>query len=83
MSGTGLLGLLVGRLRGGLFKRVLYTGLGVGAGAAFCYPDEASELSSAVYQEGSKATQDAYSLVTGGKLICIRFRSLVFLIVLD
>ena len=51
-----------------MFKRVLYTGLGAGAGAALCYPDEASEVTTAVYQEGRKTAQDAYSLMTGGKL---------------
>lgn len=51
-----------------MFKRVLYTGLGAGAGAALCYPDEASEVTTTVYQEGRKTAQDAYSLMTGGKL---------------
>ena len=68
ISGTGLLGLFVGRLRGGLFKRVLFTGLGAGAGAAICYPDEASEVRATIYHEGRKSALDAYSLVTGGKL---------------
>ena len=67
ISGSGLLGLLVGRLRGGMFKRVLYTGLGAGMGTSVCYPDEAGEVSATVYQEGKKTAQDAYSLVTGGK----------------
>ena len=51
-----------------MFKRVLYTGLGAGAGTALCYPDEASEVSTTVYQEGRNTALDAYSFVTGGKM---------------
>ena len=67
ISGAGLLGLLAGRVRGGgVARRVLWSGLGAGAGAAVCYPDETREAGAAVYAEGSKSALDAYNFVTGG-----------------
>ena len=67
ISGAGLLGLLAGRVRGGgVVRRVLWSGLGAGAGAAVCYPDETREAGAAVYAEGSKSALDAYNFVTGG-----------------
>ena len=69
ISATGLLGLMVGSIRGRLFKKVLYSGLGAGAGATFCYPDEAKETGDMVYQEGRKTALVAYNFITGGKFI--------------
>ena len=67
ISVTGLLGLLVGSLRGRIFKKVLYSGLGTGAGIAFCYPEDAKEGADMVYEEGRKAALVGYSLITGGQ----------------
>ena len=67
ISGAGLLGLMVGSLRGRLFKKVLYSTIGAGAGVSFCYPEDAQEAGSVAYEEGRKAVLAGYSLVTGGK----------------
>merc|ERR1719167_1569186 len=64
IAGAGTLGLLLG-LRGRLVKRVLYTGLGTGVGAAVCYPDQAKETLNAVETETKNLVSTAYSLVTG------------------
>ena len=47
-------------------KRVLYTELGTGLGAAACYPDLARETATVVETEGRKVVDTTYSLVTGG-----------------
>lgn len=65
IAGSGLLGLLIGRLRGGLVKRLVYTTLGTGAGAAVCYPTEAAQLSEEAYVEGRKKAMIAYNFVAG------------------
>ncbi|XP_075235873.1 MICOS complex subunit 26/27 isoform X2 [Lycorma delicatula] len=49
IGGGGLVGLLFS-LRGGIFKKVFYTSAGALAMAAVCYPVEADEYSSKVYQ---------------------------------
>ena len=67
ISVTGLLGLMVGSLRGRIFKKVLYSGLGTGAGIAFCYPEDAKEGADMVYEEGRKAALVGYSFITGGQ----------------
>ena len=67
ISVTGLLGLMVGSLRGRIFKKVLYSGLGTGAGIAFCYPEDAKEGADMVYDEGRKAASVGYSFITGGQ----------------
>ena len=67
ISVTGLLGLMVGSLRGRIFKKVLYSGLGTGAGIAFCYPEDAKEGADLVYEEGRKAALVGYSFITGGQ----------------
>ena len=67
ISVTGLLGLMVGSLRGRIFKKVLYSGLGTGAGIAFCYPEDAKEGADMVYDEGRKAALVSYSFITGGQ----------------
>ena len=60
---------MIGKFRAGLFKKVLYSGLGAGAGASLCYPDEAKEVGDITYQEGRKNALIAYNFITGGKLI--------------
>merc|ERR1719158_1476027 len=64
IAGTGSLGLLLG-LRGRLVKRVVYTGLGAGLGAAVCYPDQARETLDTVETESKNLANAAYSMVTG------------------
>merc|ERR1711915_520929 len=65
ISATGLLGLLVGVRRGRLLKRVLYTTAGGTAGAAFCYPDQATEIAQTAYEEGRKQAMVAYNFIAG------------------
>ena len=67
ISGAGLLGLMVGSLRGRIFKKLLYSGIGTGTGVAFCYPEDAREGADIVYEEGRKAALASYSLITGGQ----------------
>ena len=47
-------------------KRLLYTGIGAGAGAAVCYPEEANEVSADAYAEIRKKAMIAYNFVNGG-----------------
>ena len=49
-----------------LVKRVLYTGLGAGLGAALCYPEEARQAGEVVETEGRKLVDMATELVNGG-----------------
>eukprot|EP00092_Neocalanus_flemingeri_P008166 GFUD01008806.1.p1 GENE.GFUD01008806.1~~GFUD01008806.1.p1 ORF type:complete len:251 (+),score=105.19 GFUD01008806.1:46-798(+) len=67
IAATGLVGLVVGSLRGRLVKRVVYTMVGVGAGAAVCYPEQCPvrEAGEMVYQEGRKNAMVAYNYVAG------------------
>lgn len=65
ITASGLVGLVIGRFRGGLVKRLLYTGLGVGAGGAICYPTEAAQVSEEVYLEARKKAMIAYNFVAG------------------
>ena len=69
ISGTGLLGLLVGSLRGRIVKKVLYSGIGAGAGITFCYPDDAKDGAGMAYEEGRKAALVGYSFITGGQSV--------------
>ena len=55
ISGAGLMGLMVGAMRGRIVKKLLYSGIGTGAGVAFCYPEDAKEGAGIVYEEGRKA----------------------------
>jgi hypothetical protein len=48
-------------------KRVLYTGLGAGLGAAVCYPGEAREAAAVVEAEGRQLVAAARGLVSGGE----------------
>jgi len=65
IAGAGTFGLLVGVLRGRMVKRLLYTGLGLGAGAAVCYPEPAAETGRKVYQEGRRSALIGYNFVMG------------------
>lgn len=51
-----------------MFKRLLYTTFGAGAGAAVCYPEEANEISADAYAEIRKKAMIAYNFVNGGKI---------------
>merc|ERR1712096_92596 len=42
-----------------------YTMVGAGAGAAVCYPEQATEGGKQVYQEGRKNVMMAYNLIAG------------------
>jgi len=65
ITGAGLLGLAVGAARGRLVKRVLYTLVGAGGGAAFCYPEQARETGDMVYQGGRDNIMQAYNVIAG------------------
>eukprot|EP00092_Neocalanus_flemingeri_P102974 GFUD01131718.1.p1 GENE.GFUD01131718.1~~GFUD01131718.1.p1 ORF type:complete len:246 (+),score=116.90 GFUD01131718.1:43-780(+) len=65
IAGTGLVGLMVGSLRGRLMKRLVYTLVGAGGGAAVCYPEQAREGGEMVYQEGRKNVMVAYNFIAG------------------
>ena len=67
ISGAGLMGLMIGSLRGRFLKKILYTGIGAGAGAGICYPDEAREIAEIGVEEGKRNVMIAYNFVTGGK----------------
>ena len=67
ISGAGLLGLMFGAMRGRIVKKLLYSGIGAGAGVAFCYPEDAKEGADIVYEEGRKAALVGYNLITGGQ----------------
>ena len=66
ISGAGLVGLMVGALRGRIVKKVLYSGIGAGAGASFCYPEDAKEITGIVYDEGRRNALVAYNFINGG-----------------
>jgi len=65
ITGAGLLGLAVGVARGRLLKRVVYSMMGAGGGAALCYPEQAREGGNMVYQEGKNNIMQAYNIITG------------------
>ena len=46
---------------------MVYTGLGVGAGAALCYPDQLQQGKDLLYEEGSRNLSYCYNLATGGE----------------
>ena len=67
---------------------MLYSGIGAGAGASLCYPDEAKEITDITYQEGRKNALIAYNFITGGKLkensdsfLCVGFENVLFYMV--
>jgi len=65
IAGGGALGLVIGTLRGRMLKRLLYTGIGAGAGTAICYPAAVTEAGTQVYGEGRRTALIAYNFVTG------------------
>eukprot|EP00092_Neocalanus_flemingeri_P008167 GFUD01008807.1.p1 GENE.GFUD01008807.1~~GFUD01008807.1.p1 ORF type:complete len:163 (+),score=75.15 GFUD01008807.1:46-534(+) len=65
IAATGLVGLMVGSLRGRLVKRLVYTLVGAGGGAAVCYPEQAREGGEMVYQEGRNNVMVAYNFIAG------------------
>nr|AQS22689.1 putative MICOS complex subunit MIC27 isoform X2 [Pseudodiaptomus poplesia] len=66
IAGCGAIGLVVGAMRGRMLKKLFYTTIGTGAGAAACYPTEAALLSAEAYSEARKATLIACNFVAGG-----------------
>ncbi|XP_055377844.1 MICOS complex subunit MIC27 [Condylostylus longicornis] len=62
----GLAGLIFS-LRGGFIKRVLYTGIGAGAIASICYPDEAAKYGDVALKEAAKGINIGYNFVFGIK----------------
>ncbi|XP_055328527.1 MICOS complex subunit MIC27-like [Paramacrobiotus metropolitanus] len=50
ISAGGLIGFLAAYRRG-VFRKLLYTGIGLGAAAAVCYPKASRELASAAYYQ--------------------------------
>ena len=59
-----------------LIKRVLYTGIGAGVGAAVCYPEEANEALVTVEKEGKNAVEMVQALANGD--VCVPFRERLF-----
>lgn len=58
-------------LRGGRFKRLVYTSAGALAMASICYPKEASEYSKIAVEEGRKYATIGYNFIYGGS--CLNF----------
>lgn len=61
----GLAGYILG-LRGGTFKRVLYSSVGALGMASICYPKEASQYSKIAVEEGKKYATIGYNFIYGG-----------------
>lgn len=64
----GLAGLIFG-LRGGFFKKLIYTSIGAGGVASICYPKEAKIYSEKALVEGKKYATIGYNFVYGGKFL--------------
>ncbi|XP_053680526.1 MICOS complex subunit MIC27 [Anopheles nili] len=62
----GLAGLIFG-LRGGFFKRVIYTSIGAGGVASICYPQEAEMYAQHGLVEAKKYATIGYNFVYGVK----------------
>jgi len=62
----GLAGLILS-LRGGFIKRVLYTGVGAGAIASICYPEEAGKYGDVALKETKKGVNIGYNFIFGIK----------------
>lgn len=62
----GLTGYIFG-LRGGRFKRLLYTSAGALGMASICYPKEASKYSKIAVEEGKKYATIGYNFIYGGE----------------
>ena len=63
----GLLGYTMGAIRGRLFRKLSYTGMGVAAASAACYPREAKELSSEALEDAKCIGNIAVNFVTGAQ----------------
>lgn len=61
----GLTGLIFG-LRGGFFRRVLFTSAGALGMASICYPNEAAEYSEYALEEAKKYGTIGYNFIYGG-----------------
>lgn len=61
----GLAGLIMG-LRGGFFRRTLFTSIGALGMASICYPKEAAEYSEIALEEGKNYATIGYNFVYGG-----------------
>lgn len=62
----GLAGLIFG-LRGGFFKRLIYTSVGAGGVASICYPKEAKQYAEIALTESKKYANVGYNFVYGVK----------------
>lgn len=62
----GLAGLIFG-LRGGFFKKLIYTSIGAGGVASICYPKEAKVYSEQALVEGKKYATIGYNFIYGGE----------------
>ena len=65
IAGGGLLGLMVGALRGRMLKKLFYTSLGAGGASAIVYPKEAVDIGNQLMDEGEKYAMIAYNFVVG------------------
>ena len=63
----GLLGYAMGAVRGRFFRKLSYTGIGVAAASAVCYPREAKELSSEALEDAKCIGNIAVNFVTGAQ----------------
>ena len=63
----GLLGYTMGAVRGRFFRKLSYTGMGVAAPSAVCYPREAKELSSEALEDAKCIGNIAVNFVTGAQ----------------
>ena len=66
ITGAGVLGYALGAIRGRMFRRLAYAGIGVGASGAICYPEEASKLARDGAEESRRYALIAYNFVNGG-----------------
>lgn len=61
----GMAGFILG-LRGGFFRRLLFTSTGALGMAAICYPNEAAEYSEIAGKEAKRYINIAYNFYRGG-----------------
>lgn len=66
----GLTGLIFG-LRGGFFRRALFTSAGALGMASICYPQEAAEYSGYALEEAKKYSTIGYNFIYGGTVTVI------------
>jgi len=63
----GLLGYMLGAIRGRFFRKLFYSGIGIAATSAACYPKEANQLSSEALEEGKRLGNIAANFVKGAQ----------------